>query len=90
MSDPNKVGLVFAVLLGGWHLMWSLLVATGLGQILYNFILWAHMVHVAVTIGPFDLTASVTLIVVTTIFGYVVGYVASLIWNKTHRRHSAF
>ena len=85
MSSPNKVGLVFAILLGGWHVVWSVLVATGLGQILYNFILWAHMVHLTVTVGPFDLAASITLIVVTAIFGYVVGYISSLVWNRMHR-----
>jgi len=85
MGSPNKVGLVFAILLGGWHVVWSILVATGLGQILYEFILWAHMIHLAVTIGPFDLRASLTLIVVTAIFGYVTGYIASLAWNRLHR-----
>jgi len=85
MSNPNKVGLVFAILLGGWHVAWSILVATGLGQTLYNFILWAHMIHLSITIGPFDLTASITLIVVTAIFGYVVGYIGSLVWNRMCR-----
>jgi hypothetical protein len=85
MSNPNKVGLVSAIVLGGWHFLWSLLVATGLGQILYDFILWAHMIHLAVKIGPFDLTASMTLIFVTAILGYAVGYIASLVWNRMHR-----
>jgi hypothetical protein len=85
MSNANKVGLVLAILLGGWHLVWSILVATGVGQVLYDFILWAHMIHLAVKIGPFDLTASITLIVVTAIFGYVIGYIASLVWNRMHR-----
>ena len=85
MSNPNKVGLVFAILLGGWHLLWSILVATGVGQMLCNFVLWAHMIHLAVTIGPFDLTASITLIVVTAILGYVIGYIASVVWNRMHR-----
>jgi hypothetical protein len=85
MSNPNKLGLVFAILLGGWHLVWSILVATGWGQALYEFILWAHMIHLTITIGPFDLGASITLIVVTTIFGYIVGYTTSLVWNRMHR-----
>ena len=85
MSNPNKVGLVFAILLGGWHVAWSILVATGLGQTLYNFILWAHMIHLAVTIGPFDFTASITLIVVTAIVGYVIGYIGSFVWNRMRR-----
>ena len=82
MSNPNKVGLVFAFLLGSLHLVWSLLVVTGLSQILYDFILWAHMIHLAVKIGPFDIIASITLIVVTAILGYAIGYIASLVWNR--------
>jgi hypothetical protein len=39
MGDKNRVGLAGAVLLGGWHLVWSILVATGVGQALYDFIL---------------------------------------------------
>jgi hypothetical protein len=85
MTNPNKLGLVLAILLGGWHLVWSILVATGLGQMLSDFVLWAHMIHLAVRIGPFDVTASITLIVVTTILGYALGYIASLVWNRTHR-----
>ena len=84
MINPNKVGLVGAILIGGWHFVWSILVETGIGQALYNFILWAHMIHLAVTIGPFDLTASITLILVTALFGYVIGYIASLAWNRMH------
>ena len=84
MSNPHKVGFVFAILLGGWHLVWSILVATGFGQILYDFILWAHMIHVGITIGPFDPTASITLILVTTVFGYVFGFIGSSVWNRMH------
>ena len=85
MSNPNKVGIVFAILFAGWHVVWSILVATGLGQTLYDFILWAHMIHLIIKVGPFDLTASITLIVVTAIFGYVIGYIGSLVWNRMHR-----
>jgi hypothetical protein len=84
-ASTHKVGLVLAAVLGGWHLIWSLLVLTGVGQVLYDFILWAHMIHLAITIGPFDLTASLTLILITTIFGYVLGYIAALVWNRVHQ-----
>jgi hypothetical protein len=39
MADKNKVGLVAGALLGGWHVVWSILVATGVGQTLDNLIL---------------------------------------------------
>jgi hypothetical protein len=84
MADKNKVGLVGAALLGGWHLVWSILVATGVGQALYDFILWAHMIQFDIVIGPFNLVASATLIVMTAIFGYAIGYAGAWVWNRVH------
>lgn len=85
MANPNKVGLVFGAVFALVHVVWSILVATGLGQSLYDFVLWANMVHLSVVIGPFDATAFVTLIIVTALVGYLVGYVGATVWNKVHR-----
>ena len=82
MSKPSRVGLGCALLLGGSHLIWVILVSMGLGQILCDFILWAHMIHLAITIGPFDPTASIALVLMTAVLGYVGGYVGSLAWNR--------
>ncbi len=38
-TNPNKVGFVFAVVLGGFHFVWALLVLSGLAQPIYDFIL---------------------------------------------------
>ncbi len=83
--NPHKVALVFAAVLGGSHLAWSVLVVLGWGQPLINFVLWAHMIQVPYVVGPFDLTASATLIVFTAVMGYVGGYLFGLIWNRVHR-----
>jgi len=85
MVKVNTVGLVGAVLGGGWHFVWAILVATGLAQVFYDFILWAHMIHLPIIIGPFDATAAVTLIVVTSVIGYVFGYSTAVVWNRVHR-----
>jgi hypothetical protein len=85
MHNPNKVGLVGAVLLGGWHVVWSVLVLTGVGQMIYDFVLWAHMLHIAVIVGPFDAQASATLIIMTAAFGYMLGYIGAIVWNKFHK-----
>ncbi|HEY4501942.1 MAG TPA: hypothetical protein VJJ20_02650 [Candidatus Paceibacterota bacterium] len=81
----QKTGLTAGLLLGGWHFAWSLLVATGWAQAVYNFVLWAHMIHLPITIGPFDLTAAAVLIVMTAIVGYILGIVFAWVWNKVHR-----
>jgi len=85
MHNPNKVGLVAAVLLGGWHVVWSVLVLTGVGQMIYDFVLWAHMIRLQVVIGPFDATASLTLVAITAVIGYIAGFTGTLVWNRFNR-----
>lgn len=81
----QKTGLAVGLFLGGWHLIWSLLVLIGVGQALINFVLWAHMIHLEYIVGPFDLTAALTLVVITFIFGYFLGLAFAYIWNKLHK-----
>ena len=82
---PNKVATVGAVILGGWHVAWSLLVLVGWAQPLLNFSMWAHMAHVAVIVGPFEAGAAATVIIVATAIGYGVGYILATVWNRVHR-----
>jgi hypothetical protein len=83
--NPKKVGLAVGKLVGGVHLVWSVLVALGWAQTLVNFSLWAHMISVPVVVEPFDLTAAITVILVATAIGYVLGYIFAKIWNYLHR-----
>ena len=83
--NPSKAGVALGLLLGGFHLVWSVLVALGWAQAIYDFILWAHMVHLSFTVGPFDMSATVTLVIMTTVVGYVLGYCFALVWNRVHR-----
>ena len=85
MINSNKVGLVIAALIGGWHLVWAALVAAGWAQPLINFIFWAHMIRPVYVIGPFDAVAAGTLLVITFFLGYVFGYVGGSLWNRLHR-----
>ena len=83
--NPKKVGLAVGKLVGGVHLVWSILVLLGWAQALVNFSLWAHMVSVPVVIEAFNLTAAITVILVATAIGYVLGYIFAKIWNYLHR-----
>ena len=83
--SPAKTAVIVGVFLGGLHLIWSLLVALNWGQPLYDFVLWAHMIHLQLTIGPFNLVAATTLVVITFLVGCVMGYVFALLWNWFHR-----
>ncbi|HEY4516335.1 MAG TPA: hypothetical protein VJG64_00110 [Candidatus Paceibacterota bacterium] len=83
-TDPKKAGLVGAVIIGGWHVVWSLLIILGWAQALVNFSLWAHMLQVPVVAGPFDVAAAATVIVIAAIIGYAVGYILATVWNRVH------
>ena len=83
--NPKKVGLAVGKLVGGVHLVWSILVLLGWAQALVNFSLWAHMVNAPVVVNEFDLTAAITVILVATAIGYVLGYIFAKIWNWLHR-----
>jgi hypothetical protein len=83
--NPKKTGLALGKLVGGLHLVWAILVAIGWAQALVNFSMWAHMVSVPVVVGAFDLTAAVTVVIVATAIGYVLGYAFAKIWNWLHR-----
>lgn len=83
--NPGKTGLALGKLVGGVHLIWVILVALGWAQALVNFSLWAHMTNAPVVVGAFDLSAAVTLVIVATLVGYVIGYAFAKIWNWLHR-----
>jgi hypothetical protein len=77
---------VIAVLIGGWHVAWSLLVLIGWAQPILDFIFWAHMIKPVYFVKPFNLLAAVALIVVTAVIGYVFGFFGAVIWNRLPRR----
>ena len=83
--QPIKAGITVAIILGGLHFVWSILVLLGWAQPLVEFSMWAHMVQMPVTIGPFDLVAAVTVICIASCIGFAVGVVFSKVWNKVHK-----
>jgi len=83
--SPSKVGVALGVLMGGWHLLWSLMVATGFAQPLLNFVFWIHFIKPVYVVEPFRLELAAVLIVVTTAIGYLLGYCFAAIWNWIHR-----
>ncbi len=83
--NPRTTGFIVGTFVGGCHLVWVVLVALGFAQTLVNFMLWAHMVNMSYTVAPFDLTAAATLVILTTVMGYVAGNIFARIWNRMLR-----
>jgi hypothetical protein len=83
--QPNRTGLVFAVLLGGWHLLWSLLVAVGWAQPLVDFIFKIHFIKPVIVIEQFSIHLALLLVLLTAAIGYVAGWIVALLWNQLHK-----
>jgi len=79
---PHRAALIVAILLGGWHLMWSILVAVGWAQPLIDFIFWIHFIRPVYVIERFNLGIALLLIAVTAGIGYAIGWSFAVLWNK--------
>lgn len=86
MINRNKLGLVVGSFLGIWHLVWSLLVAFGLAQWLIDWVFRLHFIQPPYKLTEFKPVLAVVLIVVTSTFGYIIGWVLAAIWNWLHAR----
>ena len=85
MANLNNVGLVIGALIGGWHVIWALLVLTGWAQPIIDFIFWAHMTKPVYIVKPFDPMAAVVLIVITAVIGYGFGFFGAINWDRFGR-----
>ena len=83
--NPNKAGLAFGGLLGLFHFVWSLLVLLGLAQPFISFIFQLHMIVPPYTIAPFSLLMALGLIIITSLIGYIFGWVFAKIWNYVQK-----
>lgn len=81
----NHVGLVVGLLVGGWHLLWSALVATGAAQPLMDFVFWLHFIRPVYVIEKFEPLRAVGLVLLTATVGYAVGGAFALLWNRFRR-----
>lgn len=80
-----KTGLVLGIVFGGWHVLWSALVALGFAQKIADFVFWMHFIKPVYVIEPFDVTRAVILLVVTAAVGFVMGAVFAWVWNALHK-----
>ena len=81
MIGKNKLGIVVGGFSGLCLFCWSLFVAFGVAQALTDFVFHLHFIQPPWVIAPFRIDWAVALIAITSIIGYVMGWVLAAIWN---------
>ena len=91
MISKNKLGLVIGSAFGLWHLAWALLVAFGIAQWLIDWVFKLHFIQPVWVITAFQPGLAVALIVVTSVLGFLTGWVTAGIWNwlQVERKRAA-
>ena len=82
MIKPHKAGMAVGGFFAATHIVWSIVVGLGWGQVWFDFWVTLHGVKSFATVESFDLMRSIELVVVAAVVGYVLGNVFAHIWNK--------
>lgn len=81
-----KAGLVVGLLMALFHLVWSVLVITGVAQVVLDWVYKIHFLNNPFLIQPFDLATAGLLLVVTFVVGFVFGWFLGLFFNILHKK----
>jgi hypothetical protein len=82
---PARAGLSLAILFGGLHLAWALLIASGWGQVVTDFMLRLNFIKMDYSIDEFNISTALLLIAVTTSAGYILGWGFARLWNSLYK-----
>jgi|GEM_PF-3968332 hypothetical protein len=82
LMDGLRVGLTVGILSALWHVAWLVLVATNTAQMVTDAALRLHSIEPVYLVHPFRLEFALSLIALSTVGGFVLGYLYSMIWNS--------
>lgn len=80
--NEHTTGIIVGAFAGVMHAIWSLFVAGGFAQTFLNWIFGLHFLANPYRVMPFDITTAITLVVVTSLVGYALGWIFASIWNS--------
>lgn len=85
--NEHLVGLSFGTMVGGLHAAWSLLIMAGSAQAFLDWIYDIHFLNNPFIVSGFDATKALTLVAVTFVVGYGMGWIVARIWNMFAKKH---
>ncbi len=85
MINKNKTGIMLGTFLGFWHVLWSALVGIGAAQGILDFIYRIHFLNNPFQVQAFNINSAMTLVIITAMTGYLIGWICAAIWNKIQK-----
>lgn len=82
----GSVALIFGVVIALLHLVWSLMVFTGIAGWYLGWILGLHFLSNPYKVQAFSWSKAGLLVLFTFVVGYVFGWVFAFIWNRLHKK----
>jgi hypothetical protein len=83
--SPVKAGITLGAILGGFHLVWALLVAAGWAQLVLDFVFWLHFIKPVYSVARFDTATAALLVGFAACVGFAGAYSAGVMWNQVQR-----
>lgn len=78
----NHLGITLGVFFALLHAIWAFLVATGIGQRIFDWIFPLHFIDNMYYILDFNLATAVFLVIAAFIGGYVMGWLFAAMYNE--------
>lgn len=85
-KDHHLVGLALGSVFGLLHLSWLVLVELKWAKPLVDWILDLHHISFQYSIADLNISKAVLLVVVTFVFGYILGLIFSEIWTVLKKK----
>ena len=86
MLDRGKVALIVGCFFGLLHAVWALVVALGTAQTFMDWIYSLHFLTNPFRVADFNLATAIILVIVTFVFGYILGWVFAYLWGMVQKK----
>ncbi|MBA3859481.1 MAG: hypothetical protein C0507_21465 [Cyanobacteria bacterium PR.3.49] len=86
LLNGMRTGITVAAVTAVWHAGWLVLVATNTAQHVSDALFRLHFIEPPYLVSPFHLDIALTLLVISSFGGFLIGYLFALIWNSLFLR----
>jgi len=82
--NAHKLGLIVGFFMAIVHIIWSLMIVTGLAQQYMDWMFGLHMINNPFMVGTFSWGTAIYLWVAVLVIGYIMGWILAWVHNTVH------